>query len=314
MGVPVAITLALVLEQTLNGLQYGVMLFLMAAGLTLVFGIMNLVNLAHGSLYMVGAYLATALARWSGSFVLGVALALPGTLLVGILVEVVALRTLYEREHLDQVLATFGLILFFNELIAIIWGRAAIYTSVPPFLSGHIRVLPGVPYPTYRAGIILVGVAVAVLLWILVTRTRLGMRIRAGATNRTMISALGVNIRLLYTLVFGVGAALAGLAGAMAGPIYSVQPGMGEGILIQVFVVIVIGGIGSIRGAMVGAIVVGMADTLGRAFLKPMLATVISPPAADKAGPALASMSIYLLMAAVLFFRPEGLFPARSRS
>jgi len=310
----VAVTVALVLEQTLNGLQYGVMLFLMAAGLTLVFGIMNLVNLAHGSLYMVGAYLATAFAAWSGSFVLGAALALPATLLVGIVVEVVALRTLYERDHLDQVLATFGLILFFNELIAIIWGRAAIYTSVPPFLGGHIRVLPGVPYPAYRAGIILVGVAVAVLLWVLVTRTRLGMRIRAGASNRTMVSALGVNIRLLYTLVFGLGAALAGLAGAMAGPIYSVQPGMGEAILIQVFVVIVIGGIGSIRGAMVGAIVVGMADTLGRAFLKPMLATVISPPAADKAGPALASMVIYLLMAAVLFFRPEGLFPARGRS
>jgi branched-chain amino acid transport system permease protein len=310
----VAVTVALVLEQTLNGLQYGVMLFLMAAGLTLVFGIMNLVNLAHGSLYMVGAYLATAFAAWSGSFVLGAALALPATLLVGIVVEVVALRTLYERDHLDQVLATFGLILFFNELIAIIWGRAAIYTSVPPFLGGHIRVLPGVPYPAYRAGIILVGVAVAVLLWVLVTRTRLGMRIRAGASNRTMVSALGVNIRLLYTLVFGLGAALAGLAGAMAGPIYSVQPGMGEAILIQVFVVIVIGGIGSIRGAMVGAIVVGMADTLGRAFLKPMLATVISPPAADKAGPALASMLIYLLMAVVLFFRPEGLFPARGRS
>jgi branched-chain amino acid transport system permease protein len=310
----VAVTVALVLEQTLNGLQYGVMLFLMAAGLTLVFGIMNLVNLAHGSLYMVGAYLATAFTAWSGSFVLGAALALPATLLVGIGVEVVALRTLYERDHLDQVLATFGLILFFNELIAIIWGRAAIYTSVPPFLGGHIRVLPGVPYPAYRAGIILVGVAVAVLLWVLVTRTRLGMRIRAGASNRTMVSALGVNIRLLYTLVFGLGAALAGLAGAMAGPIYSVQPGMGEAILIQVFVVIVIGGIGSIRGAMVGAIVVGMADTLGRAFLKPMLATVISPPAADKAGPALASMLIYLLMAAVLFFRPEGLFPARGRS
>jgi len=310
----VAVTVALVLEQTLNGLQYGVMLFLMAAGLTLVFGIMNLVNLAHGSLYMVGAYLATAFAAWSGSFVLGAALALPATLLVGVVVEVVALRTLYERDHLDQVLATFGLILFFNELIAIIWGRAAIYTSVPPFLGGHIRVLPGVPYPAYRAAIILVGVAVAVLLWVLVTRTRLGMRIRAGASNRTMVSALGVNIRLLYTLVFGLGAALAGLAGAMAGPIYSVQPGMGEAILIQVFVVIVIGGIGSIRGAMVGAIVVGMADTLGRAFLKPMLATVISPPAADKAGPALASMLIYLLMAAVLFFRPEGLFPARGRS
>jgi branched-chain amino acid transport system permease protein len=290
------------------------MLFLMAAGLTLVFGIMNLVNLAHGSLYMVGAYLATALTERTGSFVLGVALALPATLLAGVIVEIVALRTLYERDHLDQVLATFGLILFFNELVAIIWGRAAIFTSVPPFLSGHFRVLPGLPYPTYRAVIILVGVAVAVLLWVLVTRTRLGMRIRAGASNRTMIAALGVDIRLLYTLVFGLGAALAGLAGAMAGPIYSVQPGMGEAILIQVFVVIVIGGIGSIRGAIVGAFVVGMADTLGRAFLKPLLATMISPPAADRAGPALASMSIYLLMAAVLFFRPEGLFPARRRS
>jgi len=305
---------ALVLEQTLNGLQFGVMLFLMAAGLTLVFGIMNLVNLAHGSLYMVGAYLAAAFAHWSGSFVLGVALALPATLLVGIAVEVIALRTLYERDHLDQVLATFGLILFFNELISIVWGRAAIYTSVPTILGGHFRILPGVPYPTYRASIIVVGILVSVLLWGLVTRTRLGMRIRAGASNRTMVSALGVNVQLLYTLVFGLGAALAGLAGAMAGPIYAVQPGMGEAILIQVFVVIVIGGIGSIRGAMVGAIVVGMADTLGRAFLKPMLATVISPPAADKAGPALASMLIYLLMAAVLFFRPEGLFPARSRS
>ena len=309
-----AITLGLVLEQTLNGLQYGVMLFLMAAGLTLVFGIMNLVNLAHGSFYMVGAYLATAFTAKTGSFVLGVALALPATLLVGVLVEIVALRTLYERDHLDQVLATFGLILFFNELVAIVWGRAAIFTSVPQFLSGHFRILPGLPYPTYRAVIILVGIVVAVFLWALVTRTRLGMRIRAGASNRTMIAALGVDIRLLYTLVFGLGAALAGLAGAMAGPVYSVQPGMGEGILIQVFVVIVIGGIGSIRGAIVGAVVVGMADTLGRAFLKPLLATMISPPAADKAGPALASMSIYLLMAAVLFFRPEGLFPARGRS
>jgi branched-chain amino acid transport system permease protein len=307
-------TFALVLEQTLNGLQYGVMLFLMAAGLTLVFGIMNLVNLAHGSLYMVGAYLATAFAGWSGSFVLGAVLALPATLLVGVVVEMIALRTLYERDHLDQVLATFGLILFFNELVAIGWGRAAIYASVPPFLGGHLRILPGVPYPTYRAGVILIGLVVAVLLWFLVTRTRVGMLIRAGASNRTMVSALGVNIRLLYTLVFGLGAALAGLAGLMAGPIYSVQPGMGEAILIQVFVVIVIGGIGSIRGAVAGAIVVGMADTLGRAFLKPMLATVVSAPAADKAGPALASMLIYLLMAAVLFFRPEGLFPARGRT
>jgi branched-chain amino acid transport system permease protein len=232
---------------------------------------------------------------------------------VGVLVELVALRTLYERDHLDQVLATFGLILFFNELIAIVWGRAALYTSVPTWLSGHVLVLPGVRYPVYRALIIVVGLVVAALLWILVTRTRVGMLIRAGASNRAMVGALGVNIRLLYTLVFGLGAALAGLAGLLAGPIYAVQPGMGEQILIPVFVVIVIGGIGSIRGAFVGAVVVGMVDTLGRAFLKPMLAVFLRPSAAESAGPALASMLMYLLMAAVLAIRPQGLFPARGR-
>ena len=304
-------TALLVVEQCLNGLQLGVMLFLMAARLTLVFGIMNLVNLAHGSLYMVGAYLATTFLRWTGSFVAAVALALLATLVVGIIVELTALRTLYERDHLDQVLATFGLILFFNELVAIVWGRAALFATVPPALAGHVEVLPGLRYPAYRAMIILVGLAVAVFLYVLVTRTRLGMLIRAGASNRTMVAALGVNIRALYTLVFGLGAALAGLGGLMAGPIYTVQPGMGEEILIPVFVVIVIGGIGSIRGAVVGAVVVGMVDTLGRAFLKPMLSTVLSPSAADTAGPALASMVIYLLMAIVLAFRPQGLFPAR---
>jgi branched-chain amino acid transport system permease protein len=303
--------LILVLEQALNGLQLGVMLFLMAAGLTLVFGIMNLVNLAHGSLYMVGAYLATTFYQWTGSFLAAVPLALAGTLAVGIIVEVVALRTLYERDHLDQVLATFGLILFFNELIAIVWGRAAIYAAAPPWLSGHVELFAGLRYPLYRLAIILVGVAVALLLWYVVARTRLGMLIRAGASNRTMVAALGVNIRLLYTVVFGFGAALAGLAGLLAGPIYAVQPGMGEEILILVFVVIVIGGIGSIRGAMAGALIVGVVDTLGRAFLKPTLATVLSPSAADTAGPALASILIYMLMAAVLAVRPEGLFPAR---
>ncbi len=301
------------LEQALNGLQYGVTLFLLAAGLTLVFGIMNLVNLAHGSLYMVGAYLATTFYQWTGWFLAGAGLALATTLLIGIALEMVALRTLYERDHLDQVLATFGLILFFNELVAILWGRSALYAGLPAWLGGHVPLLPGVRYPVYRALIIVVGLAVAVLLWALVTRTRVGMLIRAGASNRTMVAALGVNIRLLYTLVFGLGAALAGLAGLMAGPIYAVQPGMGEQILIQVFVVIVIGGIGSIRGALVGAIIVGMVDTLGRAFLKPTLATFLSPSAADSAGPALASMLIYLLMAAVLFFRPQGLFPVRVR-
>jgi branched-chain amino acid transport system permease protein len=225
-------------------------------------------------------------------------------------VEVLALRTLYERDHLDQVLATFGLILFFNEAVAIIWGRAALFTTVPRALSGHIELLPGIRYPAYRAFIILLGLAVALLLYVVVSRTRLGMLIRAGASNRTMVAALGVNIRLLYTVVFGFGAALAALGGVMAGPIYTVLPGMGEEMLIQVFVVIVIGGIGSIRGALVGAVVVGMVDTLGRAFLKPTLSSILGPSAADSAGPALASMLIYILMAAVLFFRPQGLFPA----
>jgi branched-chain amino acid transport system permease protein len=300
----------LVVEQVLNGLQFGVMLFLLAAGLTLVFGIMNLVNLAHGSLYMVGAYLATAAFGWTGSFLLAALFALAATLAVGVLVEVLTLRTLYERDHLDQVLATFGLILFFNEAVAIVWGRAALFTTVPRALSGQITLIPGLRYPAYRAVIILVGLAVALLLYVVVNRTRLGMLIRAGASNRTMVAALGVNIRGLYTVVFGFGAALAALGGVMAGPIYTVLPGMGEEILIQVFVVIVIGGIGSIRGALVGAVVVGMVDTLGRAFLKPMLSTMIGPSAANNAGPALASMLIYLLMAAVLFFRPQGLFPA----
>jgi branched-chain amino acid transport system permease protein len=300
----------LVVEQCLNGLQFGVMLFLMAAGLTLVFGIMNLVNLAHGSLYMVGAYLATAALTRTGSFLASAVFALAATLAVGMLVEVIALRTLYERDHLDQVLATFGLILFFNEAVAVVWGRAALFTTVPPALAGHITVLPGIRYPAYRAVIILVGLAVALLLYVVISRTRLGMLIRAGASNRTMVAALGVNIRLLYTVVFGFGAALAALGGLMAGPIYTVLPGMGEEILIQVFVVIVIGGIGSIRGALVGAVIVGMVDTLGRAFLKPMLSSVLGPSAADSAGPALASMLIYILMAAVLYFRPQGLFPA----
>ena len=304
-------TFGLVLEQLLNGVQFGIMLFLMAAGLTLVFGIMNLVNLAHGSLYMMGAYLALAAVQWTGSYLLGVAIGLAGTLVLGMVVEFVALRPLYERDHLDQVLATFGLILFFNELVAILWGRTAMDLARPEWLQGFIELVGGSRYPVYRAAVIGVGLAVAVALWYVVARTRLGMLVRAGASNRRMVAALGVNIRLLYTVVFGVGAALAGLAGVMAGPIYAVQPGMGELVLIQVFVVIVIGGIGSIRGAFVGALVVGIVDTLGRAFLKPLLGSFLSPTAAEAAGPALSSMLIYLLMAAVLALRPEGLFPSR---
>ena len=304
-------TLILFFEQLLNGVQLWVTLFLMAAGLTLVLGIMNFVNLAHGSLYMVGAYLMVAASQWTGSWPLGIALALGGTLVVGMAVEVLALRPLYARDHLDQVLATFGLILFFNELVAVMWGRASLYTSLPSYLQGHVELLPGSIYPVYRLTIIGIGLFIGLLLWYVVTRTRLGMLIRAGASNRTMVAALGVNIRLLYTVVFGFGAALAGLAGLMAGPIYSVQPGMGELILIQVFVVIVIGGIGSVRGALVGALIVGIVDTLGRAFLKPLLGHVISAPAAEAAGPALASMLIYLLMAVVLALKPAGLFASR---
>jgi branched-chain amino acid transport system permease protein len=304
-------TWSLVFEQLLNGLQYGVMLFLMAAGLTLILGIMNMVNLAHGSLFMVGAYLAVAAFNWTGNYVLSVILGFLGTLVVGMLIEVIALRTLYNRDHLDQVLATFGLILFFNELTAIIWGRGSLYTSLPSWLQGHVTLFTGSRYPLYRLVILGVGLVVAVALWYVVTRTRLGMLIRAGASNRTMVAALGVNIRLLYTVVFGFGAALAGLAGLMAGPIYAVQPGMGEIVLIQAFVVIVIGGIGSIRGALVGAIIVGLVDTMGRAFLKPLLATLISATAAEAAGPALASMLIYLLMAVVLALKPAGLFQSR---
>jgi branched-chain amino acid transport system permease protein len=304
-------TFSLLFAQLLNGLQYGVTLFLMAAGLTLVLGIMNVVNLAHGSLYMVGAYLAVAATQWTGSYLLGLVLGLAGTLLVGMAVEVVALRKLYERDHLDQVLATFGLILFFNELVAMLWGRAALFASPPSWLAGHVDLITGGRYPLYRLAIILIGFLTAMILWYVVARTRLGMLIRAGASNRAMVGALGVNIRLLYTVVFGFGAALAALAGILAGPIYNVQPGMGELILIQVFVVIVIGGIGSIRGALVGAIIVGIVDTLGRAFLKPLLGHVISPPAAESAGPALASMLIYLLMAVVLAVRPAGLFGSR---
>jgi branched-chain amino acid transport system permease protein len=304
-------TWGLIFEQLLNGLQYGVMLFLMAAGLTLVFGIMNLVNLAHGSLYMIGAYFAVALIGWTGNYLLGVALALIATLAVGMLVEVIALRPLYDRDHLDQVLATFGLILFFNELVSIVWGRGAQYASLPIWLQGHIDLFTGSRYPVYRFTILCIGLVTALILWYVVTRTRLGMLIRAGASNRAMVGALGVNIKLLYTVVFGFGAALAGLAGLLAGPIYAVQPGMGELILIQVFVVIVIGGIGSIRGALVGAVIVGVVDTLGRAFLKPLLGTMISGPAAEAAGPALASMLIYLLMAVVLAIKPAGLFTSR---
>ncbi len=303
----------LFIEQCLNGLQFGLLLFLLAAGLTLVFGIMDLVNLAHGSLYMLGAYFAATFAVWTDSFVLGALLALGATLLVGMVLEVVALRRLYGRDHLDHVLGTFGLILFFNELVRLVWGPAGLSLSLPMWLIYPVEILPGLFYPTYRIAIILTTLLVALFLYILVMRTRLGMLIRAGASNREMTGALGININLLYTLVFGLGAALAGLAGLMQAPILTVQIGMGENILILAFVVIIIGGIGSIRGAFIAAVLVGLIDTIGRAFLPDLLRLVLSSRGASTVAPAMSSMMIYLLMAIVLVLRPEGLFPVSSK-
>ncbi len=303
----------LFIEQCLNGLQFGLLLFLLAAGLTLVFGIMDLVNLAHGSLYMLGAYFAATFAALTDSFLLGVVLGLAATLVVGMAVEVVAMRRLYGRDHLDHVLGTFGLILFFNELVRLIWGPAGMSLIPPAWLNRSIEILPGVPYSAYRLSIIVVSLAVALLLYMLVMRTRIGMLIRAGASNREMVGALGVNINLLYTLVFGIGATLAGLAGIMQAQIQTAYVGMGESVLIVALVVIIIGGIGSIRGALVASIFVGLIDTVGRAFLPDMLKLVLSPAAASTAGPALSSMLIYILMVAVLVLRPGGLFPAASR-
>ena len=289
------------------------LLFLLAAGLTLIFGIMDLVNLAHGSLYMLGAYFAASFAEWTDSFLLGAILALAATALVGMVLEVVAMRRLYGRNHLDHVLGTFGLLLFFNELVRLIWGPAGMTLSLPPEMLNAIEVVPGLFYPLYRLVIIAVTLAVAVLIYFLIMRTRLGMLIRAGASNREMVGALGVNIKLLYTLVFGLGAALAGFAGLMQAPILTVQIGMGENILIAAFVVVTIGGIGSIRGAFVASLLVGLADTVGRAFVPDLLRAFLSESASSSLGRALSSMTIYLVMALVLIVRPEGLFPAASK-
>jgi branched-chain amino acid transport system permease protein len=300
-------------EQFLNGIQLGMLLFLLAAGLTLIFGIMDLVNLAHGSLYMLGAYFAASFAEWTDSFLLGAILALAATALVGMVLEVVAMRRLYGRNHLDHVLGTFGLLLFFNELVRLIWGPAGMTLSLPPEMLNAIEVVPGLFYPLYRLVIIAVTLAVAVLIYFLIMRTRLGMLIRAGASNREMVGALGVNIKLLYTLVFGLGAALAGFAGLMQAPILTVQIGMGENILIAAFVVVTIGGIGSIRGAFVASLLVGLADTVGRDFVPDLLRAFLSESASSSLGRALSSMTIYLVMALVLIVRPEGLFPAASK-
>lgn len=304
-------SLTLLYVQTLNGLQLGVLLFLIAAGLTLVFGVMDFINLAHGVQYMVGAYLAAMFTTLTGSFFLGLILALATALAFGLVLEFLVFRHLYSRDHLDQVLATFGIILFLNQAVKLIWGAAPLSVPIPEALTGSVKLMDGLLYPIYRLAIIGSGLAIAVLLGILVSRTRIGMLVRAGATNAAMVSALGVDIGKLFMIVFGFGAMLAGFAGAMVAPVLSVEPGMGDNLLILTFVVIVIGGIGSVRGAFIAAILVGLVDTLGRSFGPALLAAVMNPSAASQAGRALAPMLIYILMAAVLFFRPAGLFPVR---
>ncbi|MDT8892992.1 branched-chain amino acid ABC transporter permease [Enterobacter cloacae] len=301
--------MALAIEQLLNGIQLGVMLFLMAAGLTLIFGVMGLINLAHGSLYMVGAFACATVAAWTGSFWLGLVASLICAAAAGAIVELAVIRRLYDRDHLDQVLATFALILIFSEGTRWMFGSFPLYLDIPPLLQGAVTLPGDASYPVYRLAIIAVGALVAFGLYLLIGKTRLGMRIRAGESDREMIGALGVDIRTLYTLVFALGSALAGLAGALVGALQSVQVGMGEPVLILAFVVIVIGGIGSIKGALLGALLVGITDTLGRLLLPQLLSLFVDPSQAGMIGGAAASMLIYVVMAVILAVKPRGLFP-----
>ena len=301
-----------VVEQLLNGLGQGLMLFLLAAGLTLVFGIMDTMNLAHGSLYMAGAYIAARVHQVAGSFVGAVLIAMAATALVAFIVELLIVRRLYHRDHLAQVIATFGLILIADDAVKAIWGPSPILASTPAALAGPVQLLAELPYPAYRLVLLGVGLLVAVGLYLLVNHTRVGMLVRAGASNRAMAEFMGVRVDRVFSFVFALGAALAALAGALMGPIGAVQIGMGEAILIPALVVIVIGGIGSVRGAFVAALLVGLVDTAGRAFLPPLLRAVLPPALAADLGPALAGIAVYALMAAVLIFKPAGLFPARA--
>lgn len=300
------------LEQLLNGLQYGAMLFMLASGLTLIFGIMGVINLTHGSFYMVGAYAAAVVTAATGSVALGAVAALAGAALYGTGIEIAVVRRLYGRDHLYQVLATFGLILFSNEAMAMLVGRQPLFLEIPPLLAGSVRLLPGLDYPVIRLAFIAVGAAVAIGLWLLVNHTRLGMLIRAGADDRQMVDALGVDIGRLYTIVFALGALLCGIAGLMAAPLLAVEIGMGERILIAGFVVIVVGGVGSVRGALAGALLIGLVDGLGRAYLPQIIQSLLPPSIADTLAAGLVSASIYVIMALVLLVRPLGLLPVRS--
>jgi len=301
----------LIFEQVLNSLQFGVMLFLIASGLTLIFGVMNFVNLAHGSFFMIGAYLAAYIAGATGSFWLGLLGALPATAAIGFLLEWLVFRRLYKKDHMVHVLATFALILIFNDGVRMIWGPQPLPLNMPAAFAGPVMLF-GLPYSSFRLLVMAVGILVAIGLYLLINRTRLGMWVRAGSNNLEMVTAMGINIRLLFRLVFSFGLVLAALAGIMLGPLVAVQAGMGDDVLILAFVVVVIGGIGSVPGAAVGALIVGVVDTLGRGLLPQLFALFLSADAAASVGPALGSMMIYLVMIAVLFWRPSGLFPARS--
>jgi branched-chain amino acid transport system permease protein len=304
---------AIFLVQVLNGLQLGVLLFLIAAGLTLVFGVMDFINLAHGVQYMLGAYLAVAFYGITGNFLAALVLALLAALAFGLVLEFVVFRHLYDRDHLDHVIATFGIILFLNHGVKVVWGAAPLSLPMPDMFSGSVALMEGLRYPVWRLVVIASGLMIAILLYGLVTHTRIGMLVRAGAANARMVSALGVDIRRLFMIVFGFGAMLAGFGGIMIAPILSVEPGMGDTVLILAFVVIVIGGVGSIRGAFVAALIIGLVDTLGRSFAVDILRLIMGPSPARTVGPAIASMLIYLLMALVLYVRPAGLFPAKGR-
>ena len=304
---------SLLLIQILNGLQLGILLFLLSAGLTLTFGIMDFVNLAHGSLYMLGAFFCASLTLYTGSFILALIIALPLTALAGYLLEKLVVQHLYHRDHLDHVLATFGLILCIDTIVHIVWGPEGIAIPLPAFLNGQVQLLEGVVIPSFRLLIIGVGLIAAIGLYVLVNHTRLGMLIRAGASNRTMVGALGVDITTLFSGVFALGAALAGLAGMLIAPITEASIGMGSDIIITTFVVIIIGGIGSMKGAFLAALLVGLIDTFGRSFLDDFFKLIMSSEAAETAAPAVSAMLVYILMAIILAFRPQGLFPPLTR-
>jgi branched-chain amino acid transport system permease protein len=298
----------LLISQLMNGLQLGLLLFLLASGLTLIFGIMDFINLSHGSFYMIGAYFCGSIVAWTGSFVLGVLVGLVGVFIVGALVEWFIARKLYRADHLDHVLVTFGLILIFDTLVHMLWGAAGMAIPLPAVLNGQLT-MGELVLPTYRLLIIVAGLAVAAFLYILVSKTRLGMLIRAGASNRSMVEALGININRLFLFVFALGAAMAGLAGMLIAPITGASIGMGNDIIIVAFVVVIVGGIGSIKGAFYAAMILGLIDTLSRSYLDVLLGLAMPTEYSETAAPAISAMLIYILMAAVLAFRPQGLFP-----